>query len=547
MKLMETSKLKEDKYCLAFHPSMIYKDLQEMGGVRLKELKDHVNSIGGCWGNDSWASLVRDDVDKDFDTTGTEVGQSGLDNTHSKKALIIPVSCFSSTQIIRLCDLLGQNEDYKRFGADEETPSGVEEFSSYRNSTQLPGSQGFRLQVSSIAAHVEEEEGIEFDNLTEPEDNEFIDQLDNEVESLDKSKSCEECDMDFNTIEEFRRHFIDEHEKEVSSNKSKRNQRYITEVSKNDTIYFVCNCGFSSVQKSAATRHKCRTGDDVLFHCPDCNKPCKNPGSLKRHQDSKYKRNGTLNVTSYQSLSMSTTTLGTSLVTDVSEHTSKFACHICKKVLLTDSNLKKHIDKVHSARRDIHPDAEEAEVAGNSSEVAEQIVVGNKSSCIICKKTLMNASNLKRHMEKVHSDIQGRADSSKVLSESGIRSLLGRTTEETRDQTAVSCSFRNDSFKTQTNLTNHVRQEHEGGTELSSQSTRLEESSFSCHICSKTLKTRTNLQKHVSKFHQVENASSARNEEPEAEETQGRRSTRSSQTAVRRRSISLLSHKGRRK
>ena len=129
MKLMETSKLKEDKYCLAFHPSMIYKDLQEMGGVRLKELKDHVNSIGGCWGNDSWASLVRDDVDKDFDTTETEVGQSGLDNTQSKRALLIPVSCFSSTQIIRLCDLLGQNEDYKRFGADEETPSGVEDFS----------------------------------------------------------------------------------------------------------------------------------------------------------------------------------------------------------------------------------------------------------------------------------------------------------------------------------------------------------------------------------------------------------------------------------
>ena len=159
MKLMETSKMKEgEKYCLAFHPSKVFQDLQEMGGVSLKDLKEHANAVGGCWGNDSWANLVRDDVEIDFENSDSEAG-TGLDNTRSKRAVLIPVSVFSPTQIIRLCDFLGQNDDYKRFGADEENPSGVEEFSNYRNSTQIPGSQGVRLHVSSIP-EVEEEDNV---------------------------------------------------------------------------------------------------------------------------------------------------------------------------------------------------------------------------------------------------------------------------------------------------------------------------------------------------------------------------------------------------
>ena len=56
-----------EKYCLAFHPSKVFQDLQEMGGVSLKDLNEHANAVGGCWGNDSWAHLVRDDVEIDFE------------------------------------------------------------------------------------------------------------------------------------------------------------------------------------------------------------------------------------------------------------------------------------------------------------------------------------------------------------------------------------------------------------------------------------------------------------------------------------------------
>ena len=49
MKLMETAKLKTgEKYCLAYHPSRSIQDLQDLGGVSLKDLKEHANAVGGC-------------------------------------------------------------------------------------------------------------------------------------------------------------------------------------------------------------------------------------------------------------------------------------------------------------------------------------------------------------------------------------------------------------------------------------------------------------------------------------------------------------------
>ena len=42
LKICETKKLKNgEKYCLAFHPSSRYVDFQEMGGIKLKDLKSH--------------------------------------------------------------------------------------------------------------------------------------------------------------------------------------------------------------------------------------------------------------------------------------------------------------------------------------------------------------------------------------------------------------------------------------------------------------------------------------------------------------------------
>ena len=51
LKICETTKLRSgEKYCLAFHPSQVHHDFVEMEGVKLKDLKDHVNSAGGARG-----------------------------------------------------------------------------------------------------------------------------------------------------------------------------------------------------------------------------------------------------------------------------------------------------------------------------------------------------------------------------------------------------------------------------------------------------------------------------------------------------------------
>ena len=192
LKLCETAKLKSgEKYCLAYHPSQAFRDLQEMGGVRLKDLKDNTNAIGGAWCADTWACLVRDDVDSEFDQTESN---SGLDNTKSKRAILIPVSAFTSAQIIKICDYLGQNDDYRRFGADEETPSGVEY--GFRNSTQITGSQELSLQLSrteepvgDAAAEGPAEEMIEFDDLQPQNDTFFPESTQDEDEAF-RDQTC---------------------------------------------------------------------------------------------------------------------------------------------------------------------------------------------------------------------------------------------------------------------------------------------------------------------------------------------------------------------
>ena len=43
LKICETAKLRAgEKYCPAFHASQAFRDFQELGGVRLKDLKDHM-------------------------------------------------------------------------------------------------------------------------------------------------------------------------------------------------------------------------------------------------------------------------------------------------------------------------------------------------------------------------------------------------------------------------------------------------------------------------------------------------------------------------
>ena len=156
-------------------------------------MKAHTNAARGAWGEDTWVALVKDNHEEAFDNTTD--GDEGLEDTVAKRALLIPIEVFQSSQIIRIASLLGQSEDYKKFGADEETPSGVELI---RNSTQMTGSL-LNLHLSDVSnimpvSQAEEEgENIVFEELQKPEE---IDFLDDENESVDifedESESHEE-------------------------------------------------------------------------------------------------------------------------------------------------------------------------------------------------------------------------------------------------------------------------------------------------------------------------------------------------------------------
>ena len=288
-----------------FSPSR-YRDFQEMGGVKLKDLKMHTNAAGGKWGEDTWAALVKDNYEEGFNDT-TEAVDDALEKTQPKRSLLIPLSVFTSSHIMKLAELLGQTDDFKKFGADEETPSGVEEI---RNSTQRPGQgESLNLVLSDVSSILPangngeelEEDDIIFEELQRPIEDDFLhdetingdteDEVENETDvfesTRDESEEDEDEDEDnmvFTCVETTGTSRSKSRRGRRTTTMKARQPRNITVVEKNNQTFFVCPCGFSSTNKSGSSRHKCRSNQNkAIFPCKDCGKICQNAGSLKRH------------------------------------------------------------------------------------------------------------------------------------------------------------------------------------------------------------------------------------------------------------------------
>ena len=148
--------------------------------------------MGGKWGDDTWAALVKDNYEEDFNSSNEAI--DALESTQPKRSLLIPLSVFSSSQIMKLAMLLGQSDDFKKFGVDEETPSGVEDI---RNSTQRSGAtSGLILtDVSRIAPIENEEEEIVFDELQKPDDF-IVDETEADATEVDKDASEDDFEQD---------------------------------------------------------------------------------------------------------------------------------------------------------------------------------------------------------------------------------------------------------------------------------------------------------------------------------------------------------------
>ena len=153
-----------------------------MGGVKLKDLKTHTNAVGGAWGDDTWAALVKDNYETVLESSSGQA-EERQEETRPKRALLIPLSTFTSAQIIKIATMTGQTDHYKKFGADEETPSGVED--DVRNSTQRSETESYNLVLSDVSRIPNrEEESIEFEELGMPGSTDFL-KDDNEHQEME--------------------------------------------------------------------------------------------------------------------------------------------------------------------------------------------------------------------------------------------------------------------------------------------------------------------------------------------------------------------------
>ena len=360
LKICETKKLKNgEKYCLAFHPSSRYVDFQEMGGIKLKDLKSHAVASGGAWGEDTYAAMLRDNVEVLNETDDTSV----VEDTVAKRAILIPLKVFNSSHIMKIASMTGQSEDYKRFGVDEETPSGVLDI---RNSTQRSGSSS-NLVLSDISriGDRHENDDIAFDVIERPEETNFIDEFtlarssttdnetrtNNSIERNDDDDDDDDDDGEQNANENqdnVEDDFIF-HQKPNLSRSLKSTSRNVTVISSNEKTFFVCNCGFSSTSQSGSSRHKCRHSNDVQLSCDVCGQKCKNAGSLKRHKNAKHGASSTLESCGQSSMndvpvpSQTDSLQDSSKVSALIDESGRIPCSVCGKTLKTKKTLSKHM------------------------------------------------------------------------------------------------------------------------------------------------------------------------------------------------------------
>ena len=185
-----------------------------------------------------------------------------------------------------------------KFGVDEETPSGVLDV---RNSTQASGSSVNLIlsDMSSIQApeivlqdEDDNENEIIFEELQAPEERNFLvvssEDTDNDA-TLEKVTLEEATEIDDDDDDDI--NFLP---CQKAPDDSKKDDRYITVLERGDETFFVCQFRYSSGSKSGINRHICREVNDVSFACDVCGQVCKNPGSLKRHKNSKHGQNRSL-------------------------------------------------------------------------------------------------------------------------------------------------------------------------------------------------------------------------------------------------------------
>ncbi|XP_047104588.1 uncharacterized protein LOC124740672 [Schistocerca piceifrons] len=141
-----------------------------------------------------------------------------------------------------------------------------------------------------------------------------------------------------------------------------------------------------------------------------------------------------------------------------------FECHICNRILTTQSNLKRHLLK------------------------HEKCTVGS-IICELCNEQLVDRVHLKQHLKVQHQQYVKCAFCDKEFS----NMKLCRDHELTHPERATyKCDICNQMFVTEGRLKNHKELIHDDLCD-----TFRDNDFFKCHICFKTLRTHHNLKRHL--------------------------------------------------
>ncbi|KAL3274538.1 hypothetical protein HHI36_015920 [Cryptolaemus montrouzieri] len=243
----------------------------------------------------------------------------------------------------------------------------------------------------------------------------------------------------------------------------------------------VCDqCGKSYSSSTQLKIHKRIHTDEKRYKCDQCDQAFRYNSTLKSH----------IRLTH----------------TKIMDHT----CKICTKYCSTPEELKKHISKLHSKKRQ----KVNCQLCGKVFKTEQllschlKVHTELKFPCEFCQRIYPSLYRLKKHVGRAH--IPNVCECKKVFYDRAEFTKHNKEFHKTEDSTV--CKYCNKEFDKVKNLAEHVRLQHKGNGKVNKCSIcekefinqsllrnhiKIHEKSFKCEFCDKIFGSRYNLQIHL--------------------------------------------------